>query len=555
MEQTQDFLRTRVAQDKTDGKFDARVHTRFPPEPNGYLHIGHAKSICLNFGIAQEFTGKCNLRFDDTNPVKEDTEYVDSIKEDVEWLGFQWEGEPHYASDYFEQLYALAVKLIELDKAYVDELTPEEIRATRGTLKEPGKESPFRNRPVEESLDLFKRMRDGEFEDGRYVVRAKVDMASPNIIMRDPTIYRIRHAHHHRTGDKWCVYPMYDFTHCISDSIEGITHSICTLEFENNREIYDWVLETLGLYRPQQIEFARLQLAYTILSKRKLIQLVQEKHVSGWDDPRMPTLSGFRRRGYTPEAIRNFCSKIGVARVADSLVDFGMLDFCVREHLNEITPRLMAVLNPIKVTITNYPEGQVEYFDAPLHPEDKDYGTRSIAFSRTLYIEQDDFRLEAPRKYHRLAPNQEVRLRYAYYITCTDVVRDENGEVVEILCTYDPETKGGTSPDGRKVKGTIHWLSQNEAKEVTVNLYEQLFTLENPSNIPEDKDFLDFINHDSVKTISAYAEPHALTYKPYDKMQFERLAYFCVDKESTTEKPVFNRIVTLKDSWAKIEKK
>ncbi len=551
----QDFLRERVAQDKAQGKFDSRVHTRFPPEPNGYLHIGHAKSICLNFGIAQEFEGQCNMRFDDTNPVKEDVEYVDSIMEDVKWLGFDWSGEPRFASDYFETLYNHAVTLIKNGKAYIDEQSAEEIRLTRGTLKEPGKESPFRNRPIEESLDLFERMRKGEFADGTYVLRAKIDMASPNVIMRDPTIYRIRHAHHHKTGDAWCVYPMYDFTHCLSDSIEGITHSICTLEFENNRELYDWVLNALDVYHPQQIEFARLQLSYTVLSKRKLIQLVQEKHVNGWDDPRMPTICGFRRRGYTPESIRNFCSRIGVARVSDSVVDFSMLEFCVREHLNEITPRLMAVLNPIKVTITNYPEGQVEYFDAPLHPENADYGSRQVPFSRTLYIEQDDFREEAPRKYHRLAPNQEVRLRYAYYITCTDIVKDESGNITEILCTYDPETRGGTSADGRKVKGTIHWVSANEAKEINVNLYEQLFSVENPNSLPEGQDFLDVLNPDSVKQVTAYAEPHLLSYSPYEKVQFERLAYFCVDKESTTDKPTFNRIVTLKDSWAKIEKK
>ncbi len=551
----QDFLRARVAQDKAEGKFDARVHTRFPPEPNGYLHIGHAKSICINFGIAQEFGGKCNLRFDDTNPVKEDTEYVDSIQEDVKWLGFNWNNtQPYYASDYFEQLYQFAVKLIELDKAYIDELNPEEIRQMRGTLKEPGKESPFRNRPIAESLDIFKGMKAGEFEDGRYVLRAKIDMASPNVIMRDPTIFRIRHAHHHRTGDKWCIYPMYDFTHCISDSIENITHSICTLEFENNRELYDWVLETLELYRPQQIEFARLQLTYTVLSKRKLIQLVQEKHVDNWDDPRMPTICGLRRRGYTPEAIRNFCSRIGVARVADSVVDFAMLEFCVREHLNEITPRLMAVLDPIKLTITNYPEGQVEYFDAPLHPEDESYGTRKIPFSRTLYIEKDDFMLDAPKKYFRLSPQREVRLRYAYYITCTDVIKNDKGEVIEILCTYDPETRGGTSADGRKVKGTIHFVSAEQAKDITVNLYEQLFSVENPNSVPDGKDFLDFLNPNSLKVVTAKAEPHLLEYKPYDKVQFERLAYFCVDKESTQAKPTFNRIVTLKDTWAKINK-
>ncbi len=549
-----DFLRQRVTQDVAEGKFDSRVHTRFPPEPNGYLHIGHAKSICVNFGIANDFQGKCNLRFDDTNPVKEDVEYVDSIQEDVKWLGFEWNDKPCYASDYFEQLFQYAVQLIQMDKAYVDELSPEEIRQMRGTLKEPGQESPFRNRPIEESLDLFNRMRAGEFEDGKYVLRAKIDMSSPNVIMRDPTIYRIRHAHHHKTGDAWCIYPMYDFTHCLSDSIEGITHSICTLEFENNREVYDWILATLGVYQPQQIEFARLQLSYTVLSKRKLIQLVQEGHVQGWDDPRMPTISGLRRRGFTPESIREFCSRIGIARAADSVVDYGMLEFCVRNHLNEITPRLMAVLDPIKLTITNYPENEVEYFDAPLHPEDASHGTRKIPFSRNLYIEKDDFMLDAPKKYFRLTIGQEVRFRYAYYLTCTDVLKNEQGEIVEILCTYDPETRGGKSADNRKVKGTIHWVSAEQAKPVQVNLYEQLFSVENPNSTPEGKDFLDYLNPDSVKTVTAYAEPHLLTYKAFDKMQFERLAYFCVDKESKEDKPVFNRVVTLKDSWAKMNK-
>ncbi len=550
----QDFLRQRVSHDVAEGNFDSRVHTRFPPEPNGYLHIGHAKSICVNFGIAKDFDGKCNLRFDDTNPVKEDVEYVDSIQEDVKWLGFEWEKEAHYASDYFEQLYQYAIQLIQMDKAYIDELSAEEIRQMRGTLKEPGQESPFRNRPTEESLDLFKRMRAGEFEDGKYVLRAKIDMASPNVIMRDPTIYRIRHAHHHKTGDAWCIYPMYDFTHCLSDSIEGITHSICTLEFENNREVYDWILATLGVYQPQQIEFARLQLSYTVLSKRKLIQLVQEGYVDGWDDPRMPTICGLRRRGFTPESIREFCSRIGIARAADSVVDYGMLEFCVRSHLNAITPRLMAVLDPIKLTITNYPENEVEYFDAPLHPEDASYGTRKIPFSRNLYIEKDDFMLDAPKKYFRLTIGQEVRFRYAYYLTCTDVVKNEQGEIIEILCTYDPETKGGKSEDNRKVKGTIHWVSAEHAKEVQVNLYEQLFSVENPNSTPEGTDFLDFLNPNSVKKVTALAEPHLLSYKPFDKVQFERLAYFCVDKDSKDDKPVFNRVVTLKDTWAKMNK-
>ena len=430
--QGQDFLRARITQDNESGRFDGRVHTRFPPEPNGYLHIGHAKSICLNFGLAKDFCGKCNLRFDDTNPVKEDVEYVDSIQQDVRWMGFEWEGEPHYASDYFDRLYAYAEKLIMEGKAYVDELSAEEIREYRGTLTKPGTPSPWRDRPAEESLDLFRRMKAGEFADGKLVLRAKIDMASPNVIMRDPTLYRIRHAEHHRTGDKWRIYPMYDFTHCISDSIEGITHSICTLEFDNNRELYDWMLDALGIYHPQQIEFARLNLTHTLLSKRKLIQLVKEGHVRGWDDPRMPTISGLRRRGFTPEAIRDFCSRIGVARTADSVVDYGLLEFCVREHLNAVTPRCMAVLDPIKVVIEDYPENKEESFDLPLHPEDPSYGSRPVPFCRELWIERDDFRENPPKKYYRLAPGAEVRLRYAYYITCLEVIKDDTGNVVTV---------------------------------------------------------------------------------------------------------------------------
>ncbi len=549
-----DFIRTRINQDNESGRFDSRVHTRFPPEPNGYLHIGHAKSICLNFGIAKDYNGLCNLRFDDTNPVKEDTEYVDSIQEDVKWLGFQWNGDIHYASDYFDTLYELAEKLIMKGKAYVCELSADEIREYRGTLTEPGKESPYRNRSVDENLALFRKMKAGEVEEGKMVLRAKIDMASPNVIMRDPTIYRIRHAHHHKTGDKWHIYPMYDFTHCISDSLEHITHSICTLEFENNRELYDWVLDALELYHPQQIEFARLNLTHVMLSKRKLIHLVQNNFVNGWDDPRMPTISGLRRRGYTPEAIRNFCSKIGVARAADSMVEYSLLEFCVREHLNAITPRLMAVLDPIKVIIENYDENAEEFFDCPLHPEDESYGTRKVPFSRELYIERDDFMENPPKKYFRLSPGNEVRLRYAYYITCKEVVKDANGNIIELICTYDPETKGGQSPDGRKVKGTIHWVSAKHAKEIEARLYDHLFQMDNPA--AEDvENFTDLINKDSLKIIKAFAEPHLATLPIGEKVQFERLAYFSVDYDSTPEKPVFNRTVTLKDSWAKIEKK
>ena len=548
-----DFIRTRINQDNENGRFNARVHTRFPPEPNGYLHIGHAKSICLNFGIAKDYNGLCNLRFDDTNPVKEDTEYVDSIQEDVKWLGFSWAGDIHYASDYFDRLYELAEELIKRGKAYVCELNADQIREYRGTLTEPGKESHYRNRSVEENLDLFRRMKAGEFADGQMVLRAKIDMASPNIIMRDPALYRIRHAHHHKTGDKWHIYPMYDFTHCISDSIENITHSICTLEFENNRELYDWVLDALELYHPQQIEFARLNLTHVMLSKRKLIHLVQNNFVSGWDDPRMPTISGLRRRGYTPESIRNFCAKIGVARAADSMVDYNLLEFCVREHLNAVTPRLMAVLDPIKVIIENYDEHKEEIFDCPLHPEDERYGTRQVPFSRELYIERDDFMENPPKKYFRLSPGSEVRLRYAYYITCKEVVKDEHGNIKELICTHDPESRGGKSPDGRKVRGTIHWVSARHAKPIEARLYDHLFAMDNPAG-EDTEDFTSLINKDSLKVVEAFAEPYLAALPVGEKVQFERLAYFCVDKDSTKEKPVFNRTVTLKDSWAKENK-
>ena len=552
-----DFIRAIINEDNKTGKHQGRVHTRFPPEPNGYLHIGHAKSICLNFGVAAEYGGLCNLRFDDTNPLKEEAEYVDNIKADVRWLGFDWDDREYYASDYFDRLFELAEQLIIMGKAYVDELSADEIRATRGTLTEPGTPSPYRDRPAEESLDLFRRMKAGEFADGSMVLRAKIDMTAANVLMRDPTIYRIRKAEHHRTGDKWCIYPMYDFTHCISDSIERITHSLCTLEFENNRELYDWVLETLGLYRPQQIEFARLNMSYTLMSKRRLIELVDGGQVRGWDDPRMPTLSGIRRRGYTPESIRDFCARIGVAK-ADNMVDRSLLDFCLREHLNATAPRAMAVLNPLKLIIENYPEGQVEEFDMPLHPEDDSLGTRKVPFSKVLYIEQDDFR-EAPpnNKYFRLAPGKEVRLRYAYYVTCTGMDKDAAGNIIAVRCTYDPATKGGWSGDGRKVKGTLHWVSAAHAVKAETRLYDHLFTVENPSAAAADegRPFADYINKDSLIVSEAYLEPYLATLPVDAKVQFERLGYFCVDPDSTDSCRVFNRSVGLRDSWAKIEKK
>ena len=549
-----DFLHVRINQDNASGRFGRKVHTRFPPEPNGYLHIGHAKSICINFGLAQEYGGLCNLRFDDTNPVKEDTEYVDSIREDVHWLGGEWDDREYYASNYFDQLYAFAEQLIRDGKAYVDSQSAEEIRASRGTLTQPGTESPYRNRSIEENLDLFHRMRGGEFADGEHVLRAKIDMASPNVVMRDPTLYRIRHAEHHRTGDKWCVYPMYDFTHCLSDSLEGITHSICTLEFVNNRELYDWVLDALNVYHPQQIEFARLGLTYTVLSKRKLIQLVKGGFVRGWDDPRMPTMCGMRRRGYTPEAIRDFCSRIGVAR-AENLVEYSLLEFCVREHLNAIAPRTMAVLDPIKVVIENYPEGQVEWFDMPFSQDGSVEGSRKVPFSRELYIERDDFREDPPKKFHRLFPGSEVRLRYAYYVTCKDVIKDADGNIVELRCTYDPESKGGATPDGRKIKGTIHWVSVPHAVSAEVRLYEHLFTSPTPGNTPEGVEFTDLLNPDSMRVVTAQVEPALAEFPAGSRVQFERLGYFCVDPDSKPGAPVFNRTVTLKDSWAKIEGK
>ncbi len=550
------FIREIIDEDLRQGKNDGRVVTRFPPEPNGYLHIGHAKSICLNFGIARDYNGACNLRFDDTNPTKESTEYVQSIRDDVRWMGFEFEKREFYASNYFENLYSFAEVLIQKGLAYVDSLNAEEIRAFRGTLKEPGKESPDRNRSIEENLDLFRRMRAGEFKDGEYVLRAKIDMASPNMTMRDPTLYRIRHVEHHRTGDTWCIYPMYDFTHCLSDSLEGVTHSLCSLEFQDNRALYDWVVANADApCRPQQIEFARLNLSYTVLSKRRLIQLVEEKLVNGWDDPRMPTLQGLRRRGYTPEAIREFCDRIGVAK-ADSMVDAALLDFCLREDLNDRAPRVMAVLRPLKVVIENYPEDQVDEFEMPYHPEDESMGKRVVPFSKVLYIEQDDFREDPPKKFFRLAPGKEVRLRYAYYITCTDVIKNGAGEVVELRCTYDPATKGGWSEDGRKVKGTLHWVSAAHAVKAEVRLYDKLFTKENPMDFDEGGDFKDFINPDSIEVLpECLLEPSLADTPPEAKVQFERLGYFCADtRDCKPGAPVFNRITTLRDTWARIER-
>ena len=554
VKESTDFIRAKIMADNASGRFNGKVHTRFPPEPNGFLHLGHAKSICLNFGVAKEFNGLCNLRFDDTNPTKEDTEYVESIREDVRWLGGDWGDREFYASNYFDKLYEYAEQLIKMGKAYVDDLTADEIREYRGTLTQPGRESPYRNRSVEENLDLFRRMRAGEFADGTHVLRAKIDMASPNLVMRDPTLYRIRHATHHRTGDKWCIYPMYDFTHPLSDSIEGITHSLCTLEFVNNRELYNWVLETLNVYHPEQTEFARLNLTYTVLSKRKLIQLVKEGYVKGWDDPRMPTLSALRRRGVPPEAIHDFCRRIGMAK-SEAVVEYGLLEFCIREYLNAHAPRWMAVLNPVRLVIDNYPEAQEDVFEMPLYPDDDSFGSRKVPFTRELYIDRDDFRLDPPKKYYRLAPGQEVRLRYAYFVTCTDVVKDAEGNVQEIHCTYDPASRGGNSPDGRKVKGTIHWVSAKYALPAEVRLYEQLFSVADPNNVPEGKTFLDYINPDSLRTVSARLEPAMAQIRTGETVQFERVGYFCKDRDSTDELPVFNRTVTLRDTWAKIEKK
>jgi glutaminyl-tRNA synthetase len=552
-----DFIRSIINEDLETNKYGGRVHTRFPPEPNGYLHIGHAKSICINFGIAADYQGHCNLRFDDTNPSKEEVEYVESIQEDVRWLGFRWDDRLYYASDYFEQLYAFAVQLIQKGKAYVCDLGPDEVRKYRGSLTEPGKDSPFRNRSVEENLDLFTRMRAGEFPDGSRTLRAKIDMASPNLNLRDPVMYRIMHAEHNRTGQQWCLYPMYDFTHGLCDSLERITHSICTLEFEDHRPLYDWFLDELGIYHPQQIEFARLNLSYTVMSKRKLLQLVEEGLVSGWDDPRMPTLSGLRRRGYTPEAIRDFCDRIGVAR-RDSLVDVALLEHCLREDLNKKAPRVMAVLRPLKVVLTNYPENRVEELEAVNNPEDPAMGTRKVPFSRELYIERDDFREDPPKQFYRLAPGREVRLRYAYFITCREVVRDEKtGEVIELRCTYDPATRGGDAPDGRKVKATLHWVSVSQAVQAEVRLYDRLFLKPNPAGAREGGDFKASLNPQSLEVLpSCWVEPGYQEAQTGNHYQFERLGYFCPDKvDSIPGRLVFNRTATLRDTWARIEEK
>jgi glutaminyl-tRNA synthetase len=549
------FIREIIKDDIRTNKWGGRVQTRFPPEPNGYLHIGHAKSICLNFGLAAEFVGKCNLRFDDTNPEKEEVEYVESIQRDVRWLGFDWEDRCYYASDYFQQLYDWAEQLIRSGKAYVCDLTAEQVRQYRGTLTEPGRESPFRNRSVEENLDLFRRMKAGEFPDGARTLRAKIDMASKNLNMRDPVLYRILHAEHHRTGDAWCVYPMYDYAHPPSDSIEKVTHSICTLEFEDHRPLYDWVLENLGIFHSQQIEFDRLNLTHTLLSKRRLLQLVQEGRVRGWDDPRMPTLSGIRRRGYTPEAIRIFCSRIGVSKT-NGMIQISLLEHAVREDLNRHAPRVMAVLRPLKVVIDNYPEGRVEEVEAVNNPEDENAGTRKLPFSRELYIEQDDFREHPPKQYYRLSPGREVRLRYGYFITCTGVVRDGWGNITEVHCTYDQATQGGNAPDGRKVKSTIHWVSAEHAIDAEVRIYDHLFAKEDPDEVEEGKTWLDNLNPNSLEVLTGCKlEPGLKGVAPGSRFQFERLGYFCADPDSTPELPVFNRTVALRDTWAKIEKK
>ncbi len=548
-----DFVRGIIADDNRSGKFDGRVITRFPPEPNGYLHIGHAKSICLNFGIAAEFDGACNLRFDDTNPSKEEVEYVESIQEDVRWLGFDWGQNLFYASDYFGQLYEYATQLIENGKAYVCDLTGDEIREYRGNLAEPGKESPYRDRSVEENLWLFQQMRAGESDEGTHTLRAKIDMASPNLNLRDPVLYRIQKETHHRTGDEWPIYPMYDFAHGQSDSIENITHSVCTLEFEDHRPLYDWFLDELGIYHSQQIEFARLNLTYTVLSKRRLIQLVEEGYVNGWDDPRMPTISGLRRRGYTPEAVRNFCDRIGVAK-RDNTVDMALLEYTLREDLNKRSPRVMAVLDPLKVVIENYPEGKSEKIVSVNNPEDMSMGERSIPFSRTVYIEKDDFREEPPPKFYRLSPGREVRLKDAYYITCTGVVKDETtGEVIELRATYDPETYGGTSVDGRKVRGTSHWVSVDHAVDAEVRIYDHLFAKEDPDVVPEGGDFKDNLNSESLVVVSAKVEPGLDKAKSGERFQFLRQGYFVVDPDSTPEAPVFNRTVALRDTWSRMD--
>ena len=555
-EEAKNFIERIIEEDLEKSTYGGRVHTRFPPEPNGYMHIGHAQSVVINFGLAQKYGGKCNLRFDDTNPLTESQEYVDAFKRDIKWLGYEWDGE-YYASDYFDKLYEFAVTLIKKGLAYVDSLPPEKIKEYRGAWDEPGRESPYRNRSVEENLELFERMRRGEFKEGECVLRAKIDMASSNMNLRDPILYRIIHAPHYRQGDKWCIYPTYDMAHGQCDAIEGITHSICTLEFEDHRPLYEWLLKAIGLPEPhpKQIEFARLNLTYTVLSKRRLIELIEEGYVTGWDDPRMPTISGMRRRGYPPEAIRDFCTRIGVSKV-NARRDFGLLEECVRDHLNKTAPRRLAVLRPLKVVIENYPEGQVEYLDAINNPEDPEAGTRKIPFSREIYIEREDFMEEPPPKFYRLAPGREVRLRYAYFIKCVDVIKDESGEVVELRCTYDPATKGGHAPDGRKVKATIHWVSAAHAIDAEVRLYDRLFSVEDPTDVPEGTDWKVNVNPKSLEVLyPCKLEPSLQDAKPGERFQFERLGYFCVDPDSTPERLVFNRTVTLKDQWAKAKQK
>ncbi len=551
------FIEEIIEEDLKSGKHSGKILTRFPPEPNGYLHIGHAKSICLNFGLAEKYHGRCNLRFDDTNPLTEETEYVDSIKKDIHWLGFDWEDREYYASDYFGQLYDWALLLIKMGLAYVDDYSADEVAESRGTPTRPGTESPFRNRSVDENLDLFIRMNKGEFPDGTKVLRAKIDMASPNMHMRDPVMYRIKHAVHHRTGDKWCIYPMYDYAHGQSDFIEGITHSICTLEFEVHRPLYDWFLDNIiddqqvNLARTRQYEFARLNLNYTVMSKRMLLKLVKENYVNGWDDPRMPTISGLRRRGYTPESIRDFADRVGVAK-RENVIDMSLLEFCIREDLNKKAQRILTVLDPLKVVIDNYPEGQSEELEAVNNPEDESMGTRKVPFSRTIYIERDDFMEDPPKKYFRLSPGNEVRLRYAYFIKCNEVIKNSGGDITELRCTYDPESKGGKSPDGRKVKGTIHWVSVQHAVKAEIRLYDRLFVKEDPSETGDGQTFIDNLNPDSLRIVNGYTEPYALHAKPFEKYQFERLGYFCVDPDSNSGKLVFNRTVTLRDSWTKI---
>ncbi len=550
-----DFIRDIIDEDNRTGKWGGRVVTRFPPEPNGYLHIGHAKSICLNFGIAAQYGGRCHLRYDDTNPTKEEQEYVDSINNDVRWLGWDWGKHLYFASDYFQPMYDWALQLIKAGKAYVCDQTAEQVREFRGTLTQPGRESPYRNRSIEENLDLFRRMQKGEFPDGSRTLRAKIDMAHPNLNMRDPVMYRILHADHHRTGGAWCIYPMYDWAHGLEDSIEQITHSICTLEFENHRPLYDWFLDALGIHHPQQIEFARLNLTYTVMSKRKLLRLVQDGFVNGWNDPRLPTISGMRRRGYSPEAIRYFCQVIGVNKF-NSTVDMALLEHCIREILNKTSPRVMAVLRPVKVVIENYPEDQIEWMEAVNNPEDPAAGSRKVPFGRILYIEQEDFMENPPKKFFRLSPGKEVRLRYAYFITCREAVKDATGNVVELRCTYDPATRGGDAPDGRKVKATLHWVAAAQAVDAEVRLYDALFTQENPDDVPEGRDFTASINPQSLEILkNCKVEPSLKNSAPLSRYQFERMGYFCVDADSTSDRLIFNRTVTLKDTWARIQQK